>query len=446
MKNYTRADILRIAKEKDVRYIRLQFTDMIGTVKNVEIPVSNLERALANEIMFDGSSIEGFVRIDEADMYLYPDLSTWLILEWEKLNGAKVARLICDVYTCKREPYEGDPRRILKNNLNYLKSFGFDKFNVGVEPEFFLFKLDSKGTPTLEFSDLGGYFDMSPIDGSEDVRRDIVLELEKMGFDMEVSHHEVAYGQHEINFHFDNALEACDNIQTFKVLVKNVARRHGYHATFMPKPIQGINGSGMHSNLSLSDALGTNLFYDPNTDNQLSDLAKKFIAGIMKHASEFALLTNPIVNSYKRLVPGYEAPCYISWSDENRSTMIRIPASRGRSTRIEVRSVDPSANPYLAMSALLRAGLYGIEHDLEVPLPLRKNLFKLSDSERRKLGIKNLPENLSDAISAFQGSSLMKETVGDILYLKLIEAKTREWDDYKKIITQWELSKYLPII
>ena len=446
MKNYTRADVLRIAKEKDVRYIRLQFTDMIGTVKNVEIPVSNLERALANEIMFDGSSIEGFVRIDEADMYLYPDLSTWLILEWEKLNGAKVARLICDVYTCKREPYEGDPRRILKNNLNYLKSFGFDKFNVGVEPEFFLFKLDSKGTPTLEFSDLGGYFDMSPIDGSEDVRRDIVLELEKMGFDMEVSHHEVAYGQHEINFHFDNALEACDNIQTFKVLVKNVARRHGYHATFMPKPIQGINGSGMHSNLSLSDASGTNLFYDPHTDNQLSDLAKKFIAGIMKHASEFALLTNPIVNSYKRLVPGYEAPCYISWSDENRSTMIRIPASRGRSTRIEVRSVDPSANPYLAMSALLRAGLYGIEHDLEVPLPLRKNLFKLSDSERRKLGIKNLPENLSDAISAFQGSSLMKETVGDILYLKLIEAKTREWDDYKKIITQWELSKYLPII
>ncbi len=446
MKNYTRADVLRIAKEKDVRYIRLQFTDMIGTVKNVEIPVSNLERALANEIMFDGSSIEGFVRIDEADMYLYPDLSTWLILEWEKLNGAKVARLICDVYTCKREPYEGDPRRILKNNLNYLKSFGFDKFNVGVEPEFFLFKLDSKGTPTLEFSDLGGYFDMSPIDGSEDVRRDIVLELEKMGFDMEVSHHEVAYGQHEINFHFDNALEACDNIQTFKVLVKNVARRHGYHATFMPKPIQGINGSGMHSNLSLSDASGTNLFYDPHTDNQLSDLAKKFIAGIMKHASEFALLTNPIVNSYKRLVPGYEAPCYISWSDENRSTMIRIPASRGRSTRIEVRSVDPSANPYLAMSALLRGGLYGIEHDLEVPLPLRKNLFKLSDSERRKLGIKNLPENLSDAISAFQGSSLMKETVGDILYLKLIEAKTREWDDYKKIITQWELSKYLPII
>ena len=446
MKNYTRVDILRIAKEKDVRYIRLQFTDMIGTVKNVEIPVSNLERALANEIMFDGSSIQGFVRIDEADMYLYPDLSTWLILEWEKLPQGKVARLICDVYTAKREPYLGDPRRILKENLLALKPLGFESFNVGVEPEFFLFKLDDKGKPTLEFSDLGGYFDMSPIDGSEDIRRDIVLELEKMGFDMEVSHHEVAFGQHEINFHFDNALEACDNIQTFKILVKNVARRHGYHATFMPKPIQGINGSGMHSNLSLSDEKKNNLFYDPNTENQLSDIAKKFIAGIMKHANEIALLTNPTINSYKRLIPGYEAPCYISWSDENRSTMIRIPASRGNSTRIEVRSVDPSANPYLAMSALLASGLDGIKNNLEVTPALRKNLFKLSESERKRLGIKNLPESLYEAISVFSNSDFMKETIGEILFSKLIEAKTKEWDEYKKIITHYELEKYLPII
>ncbi len=446
MKNYSRLDILRLAKENDVRYVRLQFTDMIGTVKNVEIPVTNLEKALANEVMFDGSSIQGFVRIDEADMYLYPDLNTWLVLEWEKSPQGKVARLICDVYTTQHVPYEGDPRYILKRALLKLKEAGFDKFNVGVEPEFFLFKLDDHGKPTMEFSDLGGYFDLAPIDGSEDVRRDIVLELQKMGFDMEVSHHEVAFGQHEINFHFDNALEACDNIQTFKVLVKNVARRHGYHATFMPKPIQGINGSGMHSNLSISDKDGNNVFYDPNTENQLSETALKFIAGVMKHAPEFALLTNPIVNSYKRLVPGYEAPCYISWSDANRSTMIRIPAARGKSTRIEVRSVDPSANPYFAMAGLLRSGLDGITNNFDHITPVKKNLFKMSDAERKRLGIKNLPESLHEAIENFSNSALMKEVVGEELFSKLLEAKQREWDEYKMRITAWELDKYLPII
>ena len=298
----------------------------------------------------------------------------------------------------------------------------------------------------MEFSDLGGYFDLAPVDGSEDVRRDIVLELEKMGFDMEVSHHEVAFGQHEINFHFDNALEACDNIQTFKILVKNVARRHGYHATFMPKPIQGINGSGMHSNISLSDSEGRNLFYDPETENQLSKTALSFIGGILKHAQSFCLATNPTVNSYKRLVPGYEAPCYISWSDANRSTMIRIPAARGKSTRIEVRSVDPSANPYLAMSALLAAGLDGIKNGLDSVSPTKKNLFKMSDVERKRLGIKNLPESLKEAIEYFANSELMKETVGEVLHTKLIEAKTKEWDEYKLRISAWELEKYLPII
>ena len=446
MKNYTRLDILKSAKENHVKYVRLQFTDMLGTVKNVEIPVTNLEKALANEVMFDGSSIQGFVRIDEADMYLYPDLSTWLILEWESTPTIKVARLICDVYTTEHVPYEGDPRYILKKNLLELKKMGYDKFNVGVEPEFFLFKLDDKGRPTLEFSDLGGYFDLAPVDGSEDVRRDIVLELQKMGFDMEVSHHEVAFGQHEINFHFDNALEACDNIQTFKVLVKNIARRHGFHATFMPKPIQGINGSGMHSNLSISDADGNNLFYDPHTDNQLSRVALSFIGGVMKHAASCALLTNPTVNSYKRLVPGYEAPCYISWSDANRSTMIRIPAARGKSTRIEVRSVDPSSNPYLAMSGLLAAGLDGIRNELDGQHPVKKNLFKMSDQERKRLGIKNLPESLKEAIDSFSQSQLMKDAVGEELYLKLIEAKSKEWDDYKTKISAWELEKYLPII
>jgi glutamine synthetase len=445
MKEYTRLDIIREAKENNVKYVRLQFTDMLGTVKNVEIPATNLERALSNEIMFDGSSIQGFVRIDEADMYLYPDLSTWLILEWESLPEGKVARLICDVYTTDHVPFEGDPRYILRRNLEKMKELGIEKFNVGVEPEFFLFKLDEHGKPTMEFSDLGGYFDLAPIDGSEDVRRDIVLELEKMGFDMEVSHHEVAFGQHEINFHFDNALEACDNIQTFKIVVKNVARRHGYHATFMPKPIQGINGSGMHTNCSLSTE-GKNLFYDPSTDNQLSETALRFIAGVMKYAQEFALLTNPTVNSYKRLVPGYEAPCYISWSDANRSTMVRIPAARGNATRIEVRSVDPSANPYLAMSGLLASGLEGVKNEMSPLSPLKKNLFKMSDAERKRLGIKNLPESLKEAIENFSGSSLMKETVGDFLYAKLIEAKTREWDEYKVRVTAYELEKYLPII
>ena len=445
MKNYTRIEILESAKANNVKYVRLQFTDMLGVVKNVEIPARNLERALANEIMFDGSSIQGFVRIDEADMYLYPDLSTWLILEWEQVPEGKVARLICDVYTTDHVPFEGDPRYILKKNLDKMRELGYEKFNVGVEPEFFLFKLDEYGKPTMEFSDLGGYFDLAPIDGSEDVRRDIVLELEKMGFDMEVSHHEVAFGQHEINFHFDNALEACDNIQTFKIVVKNVARRHGYHATFMPKPIQGINGSGMHTNCSLSNN-GENLFYDPKTENQLSATALKFIAGVMKYAQELALLTNPTINSYKRLVPGYEAPCYISWSDANRSTMVRIPASRGKGTRIEVRSVDPSANPYLAMSGLLASGLEGIKHDLNSLTPVKKNLFKMSDAERKRLGIKNLPESLKEAIESFSNSSLMKEIVGDFLYAKLIEAKQREWDEYKVRVTSYELEKYLPII
>lgn len=448
MKNYTRADILESAKENNVKYIRLQFTDMLGIVKNVEIPVTNLEKALANEVMFDGSSIQGFVRIDEADMYLYPDLSTWLILEWETIPQGKVARLICDIYTTEHVPFEGDPRYILKRNLEEMHKYNrsYATFNVGVEPEFFLFKLDENGKPTMAFSDMGGYFDLAPIDESEDVRRDIVLELENMGFEMEVSHHEVAFGQHEINFHFDNALEACDNIQTFKIVVKNVARRHGYHATFMPKPVEGINGSGMHTNCSISDGDGNNLFYDPNTDNQLSHTALKFISGVMKHAREFCLATNPTINSYKRLVPGFEAPCYISWSDANRSTMIRIPAARGNATRIEVRSVDPSSNPYLAISALLTSGLDGLKSDLKIISPIKKNLFKMSSHERKRLGIKSLPESLKDAISNFGSSKIMKYAIGDFLHGKLIEAKTKEWDEYKTKVTAFELERYLPII
>lgn len=442
-RNLMKQEILKEAKEQNVKYVRLEFTDMLGTMKNVEIPVSKLEEALDNEVMFDGSSIEGFVRIQEADMYLYPDYSTWLVLSWEESRYGKVARLICDVYTSARTPFVGDPRGVLKRNLEEMRKLGFSKFNVGVEPEFFLFKLNEKGEPTLEFNDLGGYFDLSPVDGAENCRRDIVLELERLGFDMEAAHHEVAPGQHEINFRFDNALEACDNIQTFKLVVKNVARRHGLYATFMPKPIAGIAGSGMHTNCSLTDKDGNNVFYGPNKEHELSDVCINWMGGILTHAREFALVTNPIVNSYKRLVPGYEAPCYISWSDANRSTMIRIPASRGKGTRTEIRSVDPAANPYLAMAAILAAGLDGIKNKTVIP-PVSANLFNLSRAEREAMGVKNLPANLYDAVKEFQSSKLMFDALGEHICLKLIEAKMKEWRDFNNCVHNWEIKKYLP--
>ena len=299
MTMYTKESILKNAKEENVKYIRLCFTDINGIIKNVEIPVRSLEDALDNEIMFDGSSIDGFVRIQEADMYLRPDYNTWLILSWEQTTYGKVARLICDIYLPNGKPFSGDPRQVLKRNLEKMKKLGFESFNIGFEPEFFLFKIDEKGEPTLEFNDNGGYFDLAPLDGAEDCRRDIVLELEKIGFNMEASHHEVAPGQHEINFLFENALEACDSLQTFKLVVKNIAKRHGLHATFMPKPIATINGNGMHTNCSLTDSKGKNVFDDPSKEIGLSDVTLYWIAGIMEHARAFTAVTNPTVNSYK---------------------------------------------------------------------------------------------------------------------------------------------------
>jgi len=445
MTKITKNEIIESCKLNNVQFIRLQFTDMIGNIKNVEIPVNNLNKALNNEIMFDGSSILGFVRIDEADMYLYPDLSTWLIMSWENPPYGKVGRLICDVYKSDKTPFESDPRYILKRNLENAFKLGFEKFNVGVEPEFFLFKLNNGGEPTTRFSDQGGYFDLAPIDSSEDVRRNIVLELKKMGFNMEVSHHEVAFGQHEVNFEYDNALEACDNIQTFKLVVKNVAKRHGYHATFMPKPVAGINGSGMHTNLSLFKN-GKNTFYDPESKNNLSEIALKFISGIMNYAKEFTFITNPTVNSYKRLVPGYEAPVYISWSEANRSTMIRIPSSRGKSTRVEVRSVDPSANPYLAMSVLLSSGLEGIINNLKIYEPIKRNLFKLSHRELRRLKINLLPSTLKEAMINFKKSKLMQKIIGEDLFKKIIEAKKLELDDFNQHVSKWEIDRYFRVL
>lgn len=445
--SYTKEEIRKICREENIRYIRMQFTDIMGMLKNVEIPITRLEDALDNAVMFDGSSIEGFVRIYEADMFLHPDLDTFLVLNWEDNSYGKVARFICDVYRPGKDgvhiPFEGDPRGVLKRNIEKMRSMGYKSFNVGVEPEFFLFKLDEKGNPTLEFNDHGGYFDISPIDSAEDCRRDIVLALQNIGFTIEAAHHEVSNGQHEINFKFDSAIEACDNVQTFKLVVKNIARRHGLHATFMPKPIEGINGSGMHVNCSLLTKEGKNAFYDETKDNGLSVTALKWISGILSHAKGFCLITNPIVNSYKRIVPGYEAPCYISWSDSNRSTMIRIPAARGMKTRTEVRSVDVAANPYLAIAAILAAGLDGIEGNCKNVDPIYDNLFKCTNEEREAMGVHSLPANLDEAMNEFKKDALICKAMGEHVTAKMIEAKTLEWDSYRKHVTQWEIKRYI---
>jgi glutamine synthetase len=443
MAKYTKEEILRSAKEENVRYIRLMFTDINGVIKSVEVPVGRLETALDGKVMFDGSSIEGFVRIMEADMYLRPDFNTWLIFSWEETSYGKVARLICDVYTPDGKAFAGDPRSNLKRVASRMEKLGFSSLNIGFEPEFFLFKLDEQGQIKMEFTDNGGYFDLSPIDGASDCRRDIVLELERIGFTIEASHHEVAPGQNEINFQFSNIIEACDNVQTFKLVVKNIARRHGLHATFMPKPVAKINGSGMHTNCSLADFNGNNAFYDPADPAGLSLSARKWLTGILTHAQGFCAVTNPTVNSYKRLVPGYEAPCYISWSEHNRSVMVRIPATRGRTTRTEIRSVDCAANPYLAMAVILAAGLDGIERDLPLIGPVNENLFSKTPEQRAALGVENLPENLSEALKALADDEIVKEALGPHIYRKFIELKRHEWDDFRMAITEWELKRYI---
>ena len=409
MTTYSKEQIVQMVEKENVRFIRLQFTDLFGAIKNVEIPVSQLEKALNNKMMFDGSSIEGFVRIEESDMYLYPDLDTFVIFPWTAQKG-KVARFICDIYHPDGTPFEGDPRNNLKRMLDEMKELGFTDFNVGPEPEFFLFKLDEKGQPTLELNDHGGYFDLAPTDLGENCRRDIVLELEEMGFEIEASHHEVAPGQHEIDFKYQDALKACDDIQTFKLVVKTIARKHGLHATFMAKPLFGVNGSGMHCNLSLFTE-GKNVFFDSSGDLELSDTARHFVAGVMKHATSFTAITNPTVNSYKRLVPGYEAPCYVAWSARNRSPLIRIPASRGLSTRVEVRSVDPSANPYLAMAVLLAAGLDGVKNKLTPPSPVDRNIYAMSKEERIEIGIVDLPGTLAEALENLKNDHVITQSL-----------------------------------
>ncbi|MDQ0337377.1 glutamine synthetase [Caldalkalibacillus uzonensis] len=440
-KNYTKDDILRMAEEENVRFIRLQFTDLLGTIKNVEIPVSQLPKALDNKMMFDGSSIEGFVRIEESDMYLYPELDTWMIFPWITDEG-KVARLICDVYNPDGTPFAGDPRGVLKRVLKQAQDMGFSTMNVGPEPEFFLFKTNENLEPTLDVNDDGGYFDLAPLDLGENCRRDIVLTLEKMGFEIEASHHEVAPGQHEIDFKYADAVTAADYIQTFKLVVKTIARKHGLHATFMPKPIYGINGSGMHCHLSLFRG-NENAFYDENDPLGLSETAKHFLAGLLKHAKAFAAITNPTVNSYKRLVPGYEAPCYIAWSAKNRSPLIRIPASRGLSTRVELRNPDPAANPYLALAAMLAAGLDGIKNKLPLPEATDRNIYVMNEQDRAEAGIESLPSTLKEAIDELKQDEVIVNALGEHAFTHFVEAKEIEWDMFRTQVHPWERDQYM---
>jgi len=441
MSRYMKEDVLRIVKEQDVKFIRLQFTDIFGTLKNVAITSEQLEKALDNKCMFDGSSIEGFVRIEESDMYLRPDTDTFVIFPWRPQTG-KVARLICDVYNPDGTPFEGDPRYILRKALKKAAQMGYDTFNVGPECEFFLFLTDSEGKPTTITHDNAGYFDLGPVDLGENARRDMALALEEMGFEIEASHHEVAPGQHEIDFKYNDALITADAILTFKLVVKTIAQRHGLHATFMPKPIFGINGSGMHANTSLLKN-GVNAFYDEKDALQLSQDAYWFIGGLMKHMRSITAITNPLVNSYKRLVPGYEAPVYIAWSARNRSPLIRVPAARGASTRLELRCPDPSCNPYLALAAILAAGLDGIENKTQPPVAVNKNIFHMTDKQRREEGIFSLPGSLKEAIDEMSTSELAKDVLGNHIFGKYIEAKNEEWDNYRTRVSQWEIDQYL---
>ena len=439
MAKYTKDQIIQICKEQDVEFIRLQFIDVLGIPKNVAVTSSQLEKVLTDGMMFDGSSIEGFARIEESDMYLKPDLDTFVIYPWRPQTG-KVARFICDVYTPAGEPFDGDPRGILKKQMEEAKKLGYE-FNVGNECEFFLFQTDENGRPTTKTNDEAGYFDLDPVDMGTDARRDICLTLEQMGFEIEASHHEVAEGQHEIDFKYADALTTADNVVTFRLAVKTIAKKYGLHATFIPKPIFGINGSGMHTNMSLFKD-GKNAFFG---ELQLSDTAYSFIAGVLKHVAGITAVTNPLVNSYKRLVPGYEAPCYIAWSASNRTDIIRIPASRGAGTRVELRSPDPSTNPYLCLACCLAAGMDGIKNNLPAPDSVDVNLFKSTQEERDALGVKNLPGSLYEALKTMEEDGLVKEVLGEHAYNAFYTSKMKEWDSFRMFVSQWELDEYMTI-
>jgi glutamine synthetase len=440
MKNYTREDIIRLVQEEDVEFIRLQFTDMLGNLKNIAVTANQLEKALDNSVMFDGSAIDGFVEIEESDMYLYPDPSTFEIFPWRPQQG-KVARMICDVCRPDGTPFEGDPRLVLKRALSDAKEMGYT-FEVGPECEFFLFNTDENAMPTTQTREQAGYFDIGPLDEGENARRDIVMNLEDMGLIIEASHHEIAPAQHEIDFRYDEALSTADNIMTFKLAVRTIAKRHGLHATFMPKPKEGVNGSGMHINMSLHRD-GKNIFEDKDDPNGLSREAYWFIGGIMKHIRGMAAVTNPLVNSYKRLVPGYAAPVYIAWSATNRSPLIRIPAEGGAGTRIELRSPDSAANPYLTLAVCLKAGLDGIANKIMPPESVDCNIYRMTEEERRRLHIENLPGNLMEAVEELKKDQFILDVLGEHVAQNYIAAKEQEWRQYSTRVSEWEIQEYL---
>lgn len=440
MAKYTKEDIKRMIEEEKVEFIRLQFTDVFGNLKNVAITASHIDNALNNKCMFDGSSIDGFARIEESDMYLRPDLDSFVIFPWSDENS-KIARLICDVYRTDGTPFEGDPRYVLRRAIKEAESMGYT-CNVGPECEFFLFQSDENDLPTNVSNERAGYFDLGPVDLGEESRIDMVTTLEKMGFDIEASHHECAPAQHEIDFKYGEALPTADNVMTFKLAVRTIATKHGQHATFMPKPKFGMAGSGMHLNLSLSKD-GKNIFADENDDYGLSKEAYYFIGGIMKHMKGMTAVMNPLVNSYKRLVPGYEAPVHIAWSAKNRSPLIRVPAVRGAGTRIELRSPDSAANPYLAIAVALRAGLEGIKNQVEPPKSVNCNIFEMTEAERKAAMIDSLPDNLLEAVEELEKDTFVQEALGSHIAPLYIQAKKREWKDYAAQVTNWEIDRYL---
>lgn len=435
--------VLKTAKENNVKFIRLWFTDVLGFLKSFAITIDELEGALEEGMGFDGSSIEGFTRIEESDMVAMPDPTTFQILPWRSNGDISVARMFCDIYRPNGEPFECDPRYVLKRNLKRAAEMGFTYY-VGPELEYFYLRSSEDPSPL----DAGGYFDLTPLDVASDLRRDTVLILEQMGIGVEYSHHEVAPSQHELDMRYTDALTMADNVMTYRLVVKEVALKHNVYATFMPKPIFGVNGSGMHTHQSLFKG-DENAFFDPNDEYHLSEVGKRYIAGLMKHAREITLVTNQWVNSYKRLVPGYEAPVYITWALRNRSDLIRVPEykpGKEKATRVEYRSPDPACNPYLAFAVMLAAGLEGIEKGYELPPPVERNVYEMTEEEREELGIGTLPGSLQEAIQCAEESEVVRKALGDNLFEKLIENKKIEWDRYRAQVTNYEIREYLPVL
>lgn len=437
--------VLEFAKKNKVRFIRFWFSDILGFLKSFAITVEEFETSLDEGMGFDGSSIEGFARIDESDMIAKPDIDTFQILPWKTADNTVVARVFCDIYTPEGKPYEGDPRWVLKKNLERMKQMGFDHFYVGPELEYFYFK-NANGMP--EVLDHGGYFDLTPLDVASDLRKETVLMLEDMGIKVEYSHHEVGHSQHEIDLRYTDALNMADYAMTYRLLVKEIAIKHGVYATFMPKPLFGQNGSGMHTHQSLF-INGKNAFFSMTDERNLSDTAKKYIAGLLRHAHEFTVVTNQWVNSYKRLVPGYEAPVYLSWATKNRSDLIRVPGykpGKEEATRVELRSPDPACNPYLAFAVMLSAGLEGIEKNYELVQPVERNVYTMTETQREEMGIGSLPKDLHEATQIAKKSEWLRNTLGDHVYYKLLENKEIEWENYRSQVTSFELERYLPVL